>query len=227
MRTNLFTACVYVFCAFSSARATTGVVQRSLQSSVGAAELIVKGQVKKIERKTYKDGLSTRACGTTYTMKVNRTYKGGNVPELAFSVYSSPVRVAFHEVHVGDDLVLLLRKDARGTDPVFAEIPDVIYGSPSMGKARCLEQLEKLRLSAPEAAFPLVRDRQASAGSTEAVYWIAFSRSYTKMPTIRGLLEKPYSQDCAATSCEQDGRRLVRWHPIEEQILNWVRKIGQ
>lgn len=179
----------------SEVKAAVIVDQKPIGDAIGRAELIVKAQIESIKQHWYSKDGARRLCGTTYSVEVITTYKGAPSKRLSFSVYQTPLRILFHDLNVGDELLLLLANAASDrSDPMALALPDVL-GLTSKERSRCLARLERLRISeAGEGAFALVDRKELDGSKTR---WLAFARVYTRLPTIAGLHERPYSDSLA------------------------------
>lgn len=199
--------------------ATYMPISEPLEARIREAELVISGRVRIMEEAKYPEKGRTRLCGITYAIDVLKTYKGRSQQNLEFSVYRMSVRVPFHTVNVGDDLLLLLHTERGRSDPALDEVPDVVLAAPSGEKSKCLDRLAPLRVDSRDGAYPLIHELDQKG---EATTWLAYSSALTTMPDIAG--QRPYAKDCRGERCGQDGRRLVRWDILEAKIIDWLKK---
>lgn len=209
-------ACL-VFCASHVAEAAYFIVPKSLESRVRATELVVSGRVRKKEEFSYMENGELVPCGITYSIEVLNTYRGRTPRNIQFSVYQLSTHIAFHKVNVGDDLLLLLHTDYGRPDPAPNEFSDLVFGTPSFEKAKCLVKLALLRLDPDDGAFPLIHEPD---GRGQMTTWLAYSKSRTTLADIAE--QRPYANDCRGQMCDQDGRRLASWTEVEARIKEWV-----
>lgn len=191
-----------------------------LMKGVQAADLIVRGRLIEISTQTYTQGAQRRRCGLNFVIKPTRTYKGTPEETVAIAAYNNPVVLPYHEVKIGDELLLLLKRARKDEDPY--DVPDVILDKLSPQKLACIRRLATWRLTAAsESAFALVTRGSNEASKADST-WIAFLGSDTTMPTADGVQDRSYRETCSGEACARDPTRVVPWAFVEQEMLKWL-----
>lgn len=211
--------------------APTGAVvlyePRELRESIADADVVAQVRISKIEERRFRNGSESASCGRDYVVDVLTTFKGEHRGQRTFTAHDEPHAVLFHEVKLGDELLVLLTPRQSGDGPAGG-ITDVISGPLSRAEIECRTQLSSTKLVDGEAGgFPLIVRRKTSAAGQKDVVWIAYDVTRTDMP--QSLMQEGvlYNADCKGPECARASRRMLPWDSVKADVQRWIREAKQ